>query len=208
MRRYKGRKAAAGTVSARRARADMEDEAIIDLYFARAERAITETRDKYGRLLISLAYGILRSMEDAEECENDTYFKAWNEIPPTRPNVFSAFLAKITRNLSLDRYDKMHAEKRGGGEMPLLLDELAECVPDRESVTDELEGKELTGIINDFIGKMKPDARIIFMRRYWFGDTVQEIAEKCGFGTSKVKMSLARSRRALKEVLERRGYDL
>lgn len=186
----------------------MEDEAIIDLYFARAERAIAETRDKYGRLLRSVAYGILRSMEDAEECESDTYFKTWKEIPPTRPNVFSAFLTKITRNLSLDRYDKLHAEKRGGGEVPMLLDELAECVPDRGNVTDRLEAAELTGVINGFLEKIKPDARIIFMRRYWYGDTVQEIAEKCGFGTSKVKMSLARSRKGLKKLLEDKGYDL
>ena len=100
----------------------MEDRAIVALYWKRAETAIFETKKQYGRLLRSISRGILKSEEDAEECENDTYLKAWNTIPPKRPDKLSAFLAKIVRNLSLDRYDAMHAEKRGGGEVPLLLD--------------------------------------------------------------------------------------
>lgn len=180
----------------------MEDQAIIDLYFARSDQAIRETQDKYGRMLRSIAYGILKSLEDAEECENDTYLKTWNAIPPQRPSVFSAFLSKITRNLSLDRYDELHAQKRGSGEVPALLDELAECLPAGGEVSSHLEEEELSGVINAFLKELKPDARNIFLRRYWFGDSVQEIAEKGGFGASKVKMSLSRSRKALEKVLE------
>ena len=109
----------------------MEDQLIIDMYFARDEQAIACTRDKYGRLLRSIAYGILKSHEDSEECENDTYLKTWNVIPPTRPAALQAFLAKITRNLSLDRYDQMHAAKRGAGEIPLMIEELEECIADQ-----------------------------------------------------------------------------
>jgi len=185
----------------------MEDELIINLYFDRNEDAITETRGKYSRLLRSVAYGILRSLEDSEECENDTYLKAWNSIPPTRPDSLSAFLSRITRNLSLDLYEKLHASKRGGNEMPLILDELAEIVAyDGTDSDDRAESEELKRILNDFLGELTPDARKIFMRRYWFGDSVQEVADKLHFGKSKVKMSLLRSRESLKLKLEKEGY--
>lgn len=185
----------------------MEDQDIIALYFARSERAIGKTQEKYGRMLQSIALGILRSRSDAEECENDTYLQAWNSMPPARPSVLSAFLSRITRNLSLDRYDKLHAQKRGGGEIPLILDELSECIPDRSS--DDLTGeKELSETIDQFLSGLSRESRVIFMRRYWFGDTVKEIALKGGFGLSKVKMSLSRSRKELKKVLEKEGYVL
>lgn len=184
----------------------MEDQNIIELYFARSERAIGETEKKYGRMLRSIALGILRSDPDAEECENDTYLRTWNSIPPERPSVFSAFLSRITRNLALDRYDKLHAAKRGGGEIPLLLDELAECIPDEHANEEPLEEEELSGIIDRFLKGLSAESRVIFMRRYWFGDTVKEIADRGGFGMSKVKMSLSRSRKALKAVLEEEGY--
>lgn len=184
----------------------MEDSAIIELYFQRSDRAVTETQGKYGRMLRSISFNIVKSMSDAEECENDTYMKTWNSIPPKRPDVFSAFLAKIVRNLSLDRYDELHAAKRGGGEIPALLDELAECLPDEAEPFAGVENRELAAEINAFLEKLKPDARNIFLRRYWFGDSVQEIAEQTGFGTSKIKMSLLRSRNELKAILEKEGY--
>lgn len=184
----------------------MEDQFIIELYFQRSDRAIAETQGKYGRMLRSIALGILKSMPDAEECENDTYLKTWNAIPPQRPAVFSAFLSKITRNLSLDRYDEMHAAKRGSGEVPALLDELAECLPDPSDAAEHVENEELAEMLNHFLEGLKPDARNIFMRRYWFGDSVQEIAEKTGSGSSKVKMTLLRARRELMAELEKEGY--
>lgn len=187
----------------------MEDQLIIDLYFARDERAITETSGKYGRLLRSIAFGILKSMEDAEECESDTYLKAWNIIPPTRPTAFQAFLAKITRNLSLDRYDSLHAAKRGAGEVPLMIEELEECIPDESasSTDDESNDEELKRILDKFLETLPQDARKIFMRRYFFGDSVNEIADRLGFGKSKVKMTLSRTRDSLKVLLEKEGYN-
>ncbi|MCR5592506.1 MAG: RNA polymerase sigma factor [Saccharofermentans sp.] len=186
----------------------MEDQIIIDKYFARDEQAIGDTRDKYGRLLRSIAYGILKSHEDSEECENDTYLKTWNTIPPTRPSSLQAFLAKITRNLSLDRYDKMHAAKRGSGEVPLMIDELEECIPDSAlaATDDEADGDELKRILDKFLEGLSPDARKVFMRRYFFGDSVNEIADRFGFGLSKVKMTLARTRDSLKDLLQKEGY--
>jgi RNA polymerase sigma factor, sigma-70 family len=182
----------------------MDDRAIIALYWKRAETAILETKKQYGRLLLSISRGILRNEEDAEECENDTYLRAWDTIPPKRPEKLSAFLAKITRNLSLDRYDAKHAEKRGGGEVPLLLDELAEVIADEAAFPADT--KDLSEVLNAFLGRLKPDARTIFLRRYWFGDSVQEISVRSGFGESKIKMSLLRTRQNLKEVLEKEGY--
>ena len=180
----------------------MEDRQIIDMYFQRLEDAIVETKNKYGRLLISVAMGILKNMEDALECENDTYMKAWNSIPPQKQNILSAFLSKITRNISLDRYDAMHAEKRGGGEILLLLDELAETLGDESDIKDS----DITDCLNRFLENMKYEARNIFMRRYWFGDSISDIAKNMECGESKIKMSLSRSRKILKEQLESAGY--
>ena len=185
----------------------MEDSAIIDLFFARSEQAIKETAEKYGRMLMSVSMRILRSKEDADECVSDTYMKAWNSIPPTRPNVFSAFLTKITRNVSLDKYDAMHAEKRGAGEIAAVLDELEECIAD-PSMPVPGEGMELREIINAFLEKEKPESRKIFVRRYFFGSDVKEIAEFYGIGESKVKMSLVRSRERLKACLQEEGVTV
>jgi len=182
----------------------MEDRAIVALYWKRAETAILETKKQYGRLLRSISRGILQNEEDAEECENDTYLRAWDTIPPKRPEKLSAFLAKITRNLSLDRYDAKHAEKRGGGEVPLLLDELAEVIADEAAFPADTE--DLSEVLNAFLGGLKPNARTIFLRRYWFGDSVQEISARSGFGESKIKMSLLRTRQSLQEALEKEGY--
>ena len=186
----------------------MEDVVIIDMYFARDEQAIGCTRDKYGRLLRSISFGILRNNEDAEECESDTYLRAWNVMPPQRPSFFQAFLAKITRNLSLDRYDNLHAAKRGGSEAVILLEELEECIPDSSvaGTDEEADGSELKKILDTFLGGLSEDARRIFMRRYFFGDTVDEICSLYGYGKSKVKMSLSRSRDSLRDVLEKEGF--
>ena len=185
----------------------MEDSLIFDLYFKRSERALIETQDKYGRMLRALAFGILRSMEDAGECENDTYMKTWNVIPPTRPNVFSAFLARITRNLALDHYARSHAQKRGGGAVPLLLDELAECLPCGGSGA-ETDDSALHELLDRFLASLRKEARVIFMRRYWFGDSITEITGKLGCKEGTIRTSLMRTRRALKRTLEQEGYSI
>jgi RNA polymerase sigma-70 factor (ECF subfamily) len=186
---------------------NVEDSAIIDLYFARSESAISETQTKYGRMLMSVSMRILRNTEDADEAVSDTYMKTWNSIPPTRPNVFSAFLTKIVRNVSLDKLDSMNAAKRGAGEIPAVLDELEECIADSR-IPVPGEGMELREILNSFLEKEKPEARKIFVRRYFFGSEVKEIAEIYGIGESKVKMSLARSRERLKACLEEEGVTV
>ena len=183
----------------------MEDRLIIELYFDRSEQAISETQIKYGRMLRSIALHIIGSMQDAEECESDTYMKAWNLIPPKKPDVFSAFLSRITRNLSLDRYDYLHAKKRGGGSTCELLDELAECVPDDRDIRSQGEEK-LTEVLNDFLETLLPESRNIFMRRYWFGDSIREIAGRSGSREGRIKMNLLRSRKKLQEMLAKEGY--
>ncbi len=184
----------------------MDDNAVIDLYFRRSERAITATKEKYGHLLLSVAYGLLRSRPDAEECENDTYLRTWNVIPPQVPQSLSAFLSRIVRNLSLDRLDQMNAEKRGGGEVPVLLEELEECLPGGNDPAGVCAEEDLGRTINRVLAELTPEARDIFLQRYFFGDTVKEIAACSGFKESRIKMSLLRSREKLKRELAGEGY--
>ena len=186
----------------------MDDAGIIGLYFDRDERAVAETDSKYGKYLFAVSNNILSSAADADECVNDTYMKAWNAIPPQRPSVLRAFLAKITRNLSLNRYEENHAGKRGGGETAVLLDELSEILSNPSGSFDDAELMTLRGLIRDFIGHMKPEARQIFLLRYWYCFSVKETAERCGVSESKVKMSLMRSRLSFKETLENGGISL
>lgn len=182
----------------------MEDSRIIELYFDRSEQAIEETAKKYGRLCISIAMNILNNLEDARECENDTYVATWNAIPPTRPNVFSAFLGRITRNIALNRYEYNKAQKRNN-EFDLVLSELEECVPSKNSVEDAYIAGSLAGEINDFLGTLKKESRIIFVRRYWYSDSVKDIANRLALSESKVKVVLHRTRNELREYLQERG---
>lgn len=186
----------------------MEDKQIIDLYWARAETAISETAKKYGRYCHSIAFNILHSHEDSEECVNDTFFNAWKAIPPQRPNKLSAFLGTITRNLSLNKWEQYNTEKRGLGQVPLALEELHECIPALENADQVADDLTLTEILNQFLSKLPKDRRKIFMRRYWYMDTIKEIAEGYSMSESRVKMSLLRSRNELKRILEREGFDL
>ena len=186
----------------------MEDKDIIGLYFERSEEAINETALKYSTLLSHIAFGILGSREDAEECVNDTYMQAWNSIPPSQPKRLSAFLGKITRNLSLNRYDLLTAKKRGGGSKELALEELEECIPSTGDLQRQVEDAELAELINLFLDKLNRESRIIFMRRYWYFCTVREIAEDMCIGESKVKMSLLRTRKKLRQFLEKQGVSL
>ena len=185
----------------------MEDGQIIDLYWNRDQRAIRETEGKYGKLLSGIAWNLLHSREDTEECVNDTYLRAWEAIPPSRPGAFRTWLGQITRNLSLDRWKSRRAEKRGGG-AEVLLGELEDCVPVSRGPEQTLEDQALAELLNAFLRGLSREGRAIFLRRYWYGQGVAEIAKALGCGEGKVKSSLFRSRRALRDYLEGEGVAL
>lgn len=188
----------------------MEDSRIIELYGQRDERAIAESNAKYGQLCTRIAMNILDNAQDAEECVNDTYLKAWNAIPPARPARLGAFLAKITRNLSLDRYRASHAAKRGEYLFEESLDELGECIPAGEHARPdaEAEARRIGECITKFLGRQTPDARDIFICRYFYADPIEKIARDFGFSESKVKSMLHRTRQKLRKYLESEGIDL
>ena len=186
----------------------MEDSAIIDLYWAREERALTETDSKYGSMCRSIAYNILNDRWDSEECVNDTWLRAWNTMPPQRPGVLSAFLSRITRNLSLDRCKAAKAAKRGGGQMPLALEELGDCVPASSSVEETVELRELTRILDRFLRDLPEKECCVFLRRYWYVDSTRDIALRYEMAEGSVKSMLHRVRNKLRERLEKEGIAL
>lgn len=186
----------------------MEDAAIIELYWDRDQRAIAETSDKYGGFLRGISWNILRSHGDAEECVNDTYLRTWNAIPPERPAAFRAFLGRIARNLSLDRWKQARAQKRGGGETEVLLGELDACVPASRGTETALEDREIAAAISAFLRGLPAESRIIFLRRYWYGQDLAAIAGELGCGLGKVKSSLFRTRAKLREHLEKAGVTV
>ena len=186
----------------------MEDQQIIRLYWVRDEQAIPATAEKYGSYCTAIAHNILASRDDAEECVNDTYLNAWNSMPPHRPNVLSAFLGKITRNLSLSRYRRNTAQKRGEGELPAVLEELAEVVSGKESVEQELDRRELIRAIDTFLDNLSPKQRGIFICRYWYTEGIAEIAARYGMKDTAVSMTLNRIRFKLRSYLSERGFDL
>lgn len=183
----------------------MEDAQIINLYFARNEQAIRETDSKYGGYCYSIAYNILTNQEDAEESVSDTYLSAWNAMPPRRPAALAAFLGKITRHISIDRWRKYRAEKRGKGQIELALDELSECVTGAQSAEDSAIRKEILASVNRFLGTLNETERRVFLCRYWYLDSTEEIAQKSGFSVSKVKSMLLRIRKRLNASLEKEG---
>lgn len=181
----------------------MDDKMIVELYFERSEAAIEETRKKYGKYCHKIAYNILFSDPDAEECVNDTYLRAWFAMPPQRPNRLSAFLAKITRNLALDRYFAAKAQKRAlYAETP--LDELSECLPD-ETQGDPADEIVLRDALNEFLASLPAQTRIIFMRRYFYFCSVKEIAAGLSLTESNVKVILHRTREGLRQYLSTKG---
>ena len=184
----------------------MDDEAILALYRQRQSSAITETDAKYGRLCFSVANNILNNREDSEECVNDTWLHAWNAIPPEWPKKLSAWLSRVTRNLAVSRFRAEHAAKRGGDELPLILDELAECIADRDNGEDFADQIALRDALNSFLRKLSPEARTVFIRRYWHVQSIDEIAKACGMSVSKVKSMLMRTRNRLKKALTEEGF--
>lgn len=184
----------------------MDDSAIVSLYWQRDESAITETAVKYGKYCFSIAYGVLGNVSDAEESVNDTYLDAWNAMPPSRPAVLSTFLGKITRRIAIDRWRKHNAEKRGGGQMDAILDELAECVSSGENVEQTVEQQMITDHINAFVRTLPDAEQRIFLCRYFYMDSIKDIAKRFGFSKSKVKSMTLRIRRKLRAFLEKEGW--
>lgn len=187
----------------------MEDSQIIDLYWNRDQRAVQETAGKYGNYLFSLAWNLLHVRGDAEECVNDVYLRAWNAIPPERPSAFRTWLGRIIRNLSLDRWKRDQAQRRGGsGGGEILLGELEDCLPTVSDPQRQLEDQEIAAHISAFLRTLPAENRQMFLRRYWYGDSIAEIAVRFGCGAGKVKSALFRVRKALRMYLEKEGIAL
>ncbi len=185
----------------------VEDKQIIDLYFQRNETAIAETATKYGAFCHKIAVNILSVHEDAEECVNDTYHSVWNQIPPTNPCSFRAFLGRITRNLSISRFRAMRAKKRYNG-MELMLSELEECIPASTDVEQVVEAQELSIHISDWLYMQAENDAMLFVRRYWYGDSVQDLAKKSDTTAAKMAQTMLRLRKSLKAYLEQKGVTL
>ncbi len=182
----------------------MEDEAIIGLYWARDEGAIAASDEKYGRLCRKLSLDILDSREDAEECVNDTWRRAWDTIPPQRPGSLRAYLARIARNLSIDRWRSRRADKRGSG-LEILLDELDDCLPAAPSAEEVTEAKETARAIDRWLDGLSPADRTAFLRRYWYGQPVGQVAIQAGCSPNTMTKRLSRLRDGLRKFLEQEG---
>ncbi len=178
----------------------LSDEAILDLYFSRDERAITETDRQYGRICTQVSMNILHSPPDAEECVSDTYLKAWNAIPPERPRSLCAYVCRIVRNLSLNRLRDMNAARRNK-DMTVSLSELDECLAVREDAVTELPR-----LLSDFLRTLDKRDRLLFMGRYWYARSVKDMATECGMTPNAVSVNLYRTREKLRAYLTERGY--
>ena len=183
----------------------MEDNKIIELYFSRDELALIETENKYGKYLRYISANILHSKQSAEECVNDTYQITWDTIPPKKPEKFSAYLGKITRNLSISRLSYENAQKRNR-KTDLLLSELEDCIPDKKG--DFTRNIELKDAINGFLKTLSRQERILFVRRYWYASSIKEIEIAYGLKESAIKVNLYRMRKRLKEYLEKEGISI
>ena len=184
----------------------MHDQQIVDLYWAREEQAIHESEHKYGVYCRSIAWNILNNRQDTEECVNDTWLRAWNAMPPQRPDLLAVFLGTITRNLSLDRWRKNQAKKRGSGQLETVFSELEDCVSDGVSLEERLSRDTLSKLLDRFLGTLSQRDRCIFVRRYWYTDSIRDIAQKYHMTQSAVKVNLHRSRAKLRTLLEQEGY--
>ena len=186
----------------------MEDSRIVDLYWRRSGDAVTETSAKYVNYCYAIAHNLLANAQDAEECVNDTWLGAWNAMPVHRPERLGPFLGKITRSLACNRYNAAQAEKRGGGELPLVLEELGDCVPASPSAAQAAEDRELERALDRFLHTLPEQTCNIFLRRYWFGEPLADIAVRYHISQNTVKTSLFRSREKLRRYLEKEGIIL
>ncbi len=184
----------------------MDDLQIIDLYWKRSESAISETHIKYGKFCYGLAMNVLANREDAEESVSDTYLATWNALPPNRPTYLMAFLGKVTRRIAIDRWRGLSAQKRGGGQGELCLDELAECASTGPSIEDAAVSKEACAALNRFLDRLPKEERTIFVRRYFLMDPVADIAGSFGYTEDKVRSMLHRTRKKLRTQLTKEGY--
>lgn len=185
----------------------LDDSRIIQLYWDRNPGAITETDAKYGGYCMKIAYNILDSASDSEECVNDTYYRTWESIPPQRPDSFPPFLGKIVRNIALDRYRYNHAQKRFG-KMDAMLSELEDCIPSGDTTVERFEADVVSESINHYLGTLSKEKRIIFVRRYWYSQSIRDIAKSFCMSEGQVKSILFRLRNGLKEALEKEGVQV
>lgn len=185
----------------------MEDEKIIGLYWNRKDEAILETSTKYGKLCFFIANNILASHEDSEECVNDTYLGVWNAIPDQRPSRFSVFVSRITRNLALKKYEYLHAAKRNPDAV-CSFEELDECVSGKESVENELENRLIEQTVDAFLWQQEEEKRNIFIRRYWYFESIENICKRTGYSQSKIKSLLFNMRKKLRDYLESEGIEV
>ncbi len=179
----------------------MEDFQIVDLYWERSPRAISESDIKYGKLLAKISYSLLNSLEDSEECVNDTYLAAWNRMPTERPVFLGAFLSRIVRNISIDRHRGRTASKRG--EAAVSIDELEECISAPDDIESTIDNAHLRDVINRFIGSLSEENRVIFVKRYFFGESIAQISKELGCSQGKIKTALSRRRAELAEILKK-----
>lgn len=195
-----------GTLLKKEGEQGLEDVEIVNLYWDRNETAIRESDAKYGNMLLKIAYNILSNREDSEECVNDTYGKAWASIPPQKPRSLAAYLGRIVRNLSINRWYAIRAQKRGGEN--LLLSELAECIPSQSNVEREAEAREITKSVEQWLYTLPKADRVLFLRRYWFGDDLKTLAAEHAASPNKIAGRLYRLRQKLKSALEKDGVVL
>jgi len=185
----------------------MQDTGIIELYWNRDERAIAESDRHYGRFCRRIAMSILSSLEDSEECVNDTWYRSWDSMPPQRPASLAAYFGRIVRNLSISRYRASHAKKRFDG-ITILLSELEDCVPSRETVSQAVDDKLLTEVVDKWLEQLSKDDRVLFVRRYWYGDAVNALARECGCTQNQMAQRMLRLRNGLRAALEQEGIDV
>ncbi len=185
----------------------MEDRAIVELYWQRDESAVTATAEKYGPYCRAIAGNLLGNREDAEECVNDTWHQAWQRIPPQRPENLRAWLGKVARGIAINLWNRNHAEKRGGG-MDLLLSELEDCIPGGAEPERALEDAELGAAISRWLRGLPREERTLFVRRYWYGEALQDLAKSRGVPAAKLAQKMLRLRRKLRSALEKEGIFL
>ncbi len=185
----------------------MEDKSIIDLYFERSEQAITETDKKYGTFCRCIAMNILSIREDADECVNDTYLAVWNSIPPGNPDSLRAFLGRITRNLSVSRYRAHRSQKRYSG-MNAIFDELSECIPSANGTEQIIDSIQLSALLNRWLDSLSDDDCALFIRRYWFGESVEQLARARRSSSNSTSQKLSRLRKKLRQLLRSEGISL
>ena len=182
----------------------MDDKELIRLYFDRNELAVTETQRKFGGYLYTIAHNILGSVQDAEECVNDVLMRLWEHIPPANPENCYAYFAAVARSVASKRYKMKHAQKRGGGETALVLDELHDCCTDPDTVEQQIDSRSLREAIAAFLETLKPEQQKIFVQRYFYVCAIDDIAEDLGISKSKVSVTLMRTRQKLRKHLNRR----